>query len=220
MMDTLERIPLFPLGVILFPGARVPLHIFEERYKRLCATTLEKKSTFGINFTEDDNMHSVGCTARIAEVTKRYPDGKLDIVTEGVRRFEVVTLDQNEPSEIPYAKIRWIDDVPEVRDEAIAAKAIGLFNELCEVAYKGSVEPLDPVVYAMPDKEPSFAIAQKSGLLPDQRQTLLLVTSENERLEMLVAHLESLLPKVKEVETINDLIRNDGYIPTWNKRED
>jgi ATP-dependent Lon protease len=220
MKETLDRIPLFPLGVILFPGARVPLHIFEERFKRLCAAALEKKTTFGVNFTEDDNMHSVGCTARIAEVTKRYPDGKLDIVTEGVRRFEVVTLDQNEPSDIPYAKIRWIDDEPEVRDEAIAAKAIGLFNELCEIAYRGSVEPLDPVVYAMADKQPSFAIAQKSGLMPDQRQTLLLVRSENERLEMLIAHLESLLPKVKEVETINDLIRNDGYIPTWNRRQE
>ncbi|MBS1903581.1 MAG: LON peptidase substrate-binding domain-containing protein [Bacteroidetes bacterium] len=217
-METLDRIPLFPLGVILFPGARVPLHIFEERYKRLCASSLEHKSTFGVNFTEDDSMHSVGCTARIAEVTKRYPDGKLDIVTEGVRRYEVVQLDQGAPSELAYARIRWIDDEPEVRDEVLTRKAIALFNELCEVAYRGSVEPLDPVVWNMSDKQPSFAIAQKSGLLPDQRQTLLLVRSENERLEMLIAHLESLLPKVKEVETINDLIRNDGYIPDWNKR--
>ncbi len=216
-MSEIERIPVFPLGVVLFPASRIPLHIFEDRYKRLCLNVLKQKGIFGINFIEDQNMHSVGCAARIAEVTKRYPDGKLDIVTEGVRRYEVIKFEQGEPNELSYAQIQWIDDDPEIRDEALAVEVIGLFNELCEVAYKGTVEMIDASMWKSEPMQPSFAVAQKSGLSPEQRQTLLLVKSENQRLEVLKKHLIDLLPRVRDIELINDLIRNDGYIPNWNK---
>ena len=79
MAGTITRIPLFPLGVVLFPTSKVPLHIFEERYKKLCEESLKNHSTFGINYIEEDKLHSIGCTAQVADVIKRYPDGKLDI---------------------------------------------------------------------------------------------------------------------------------------------
>jgi Lon protease-like protein len=214
-----QRIPLFPLGVVLFPASRVPLHIFEERYKKLCETSLKNHSTFGINYVEEDKLHSIGCTAQIADIIKRYPDGKLDVITEGVRRYEIVKFEQGSDTELAYATIRWIEDIPEERDEQLAYETINLFNELCEVAYKGTIDTLDASLWKGSDKLPSFTIAQKSGLEADQRQALLAITSENERLSILKNFLSQLLPKVKEVETINDLIRNDGYIVTWNKKK-
>ena len=213
------RIPLFPLGVVLFPTSRVPLHIFEERYKKLIEKSLKHHSLFGINYVEEDKLHSIGCTAQIADVIKRYPDGKLDIITEGVRRYEIVKFEQGGDNDISYATIRWIEDIPEERDKSLADEAISLFNELCEVAYKGTIDALDASMWRASDKLPSFAIAQKSGLEADQRQALLSITSENERLSILKNFLVQLLPKVKEIETINDLIRNDGYIVTWNKKK-
>jgi Lon protease-like protein len=213
-----QRIPLFPLSVVLFPTSRVPLHIFEERYKKLCETSLKNHSTFGINYVEEDKLHSIGCTAQIADIIKRYPDGKLDIITEGVRRYEIVKFEQGAADEVAYATIRWIEDIAEERDMQLTDDAISLFNELCEVAYKGTIEPLDPLLWRSADKLPSFIIAQKSGLEADQRQALLAITSENERLSILKNFLAQLLPKVKEIETVNDLIRNDGYIVTWNKK--
>ena len=116
-------------------------------------------------------------------------------------------------------RIRWIEDVPEERDKSLADEAISLFNELCEVAYKGTIDALDASMWQAADKLPSFAIAQKSGLEADQRQALLSITSENERLSILKNFLTQLLPRVKEIETVNDLIRNDGYIVTWNKKK-
>jgi Lon protease-like protein len=211
------RIPLFPLGVVLFPTSRVPLHIFEERYKKLCEESLKTHTTFGINYVEEDKLHSIGCTAQIADVIKRYPDGKLDVITEGVRRYEIVKFEQGGDKDLSYATIRWIEDVPEDRDLALTQETIGLFNELCDVAYKGSIDALDTTIWSGPDKFPSFAIAQKSGLEADQRQALLSITSENERLSILKNFLTQLLPRVKEIETVNDLIRNDGYIVTWNR---
>lgn len=217
-MPETVRIPLFPLGVVLFPHSRVPLHIFEERYKKLIEECVKEGGSFGINYIEEDRLHSIGCTAKIIEVTEKYPDGKVDIVTEGERRYEVVELEQNGPDQVSFAVVRWLDDVPETRDEDLAEKTIELFNELTEVAYKGSIDPIDEDMYKVEGQYPSFMIAQKSGLEAPQRQALLSIVSENERLEMLNKFLTHLLPKVKEIETINDLIRNDGYIPTWNRR--
>lgn len=211
------RIALFPLGIVLFPQSRVPLHIFEERYRTLIDETFKADSYFGINYIEEDRLHSIGCTAKVVEVTEKQPDGKLDIVTEGQRRYEVLELEQNGPDELSYATVRWLDDIDEKRDEELAEKTIGLFNELTELAYKGSIDPIDEDIWKVEGRYPSFMIAQKSGLDAPQRQALLTIVSENERLGMLNKFLTNLLPKVKEIETINDLIRNDGYIVTWNR---
>ena len=218
-MAKTERIPLFPLGVVLFPTSRVPLHIFEDRYKKLCEESLRNHSTFGINYVEEDKLHSIGCTAQIADIIKRYPDGKLDIITEGVRRYEIVKYEQGSDTDLAFATIRWIEDVDEERDIELAEETINLFNELCDVAYKGTIDALDSQIWRSADKLPSFAIAQKSGLEAEQRQALLAITSENERLSILKNFLTQLLPKVLEIEAVNDLIRNDGYIVTWNKKK-
>lgn len=216
---TTERIPLFPLAIVLMPQSQVPLHIFEDRYKRMINECLENKGTFGINFIEDSKLHSIGCTARVAEVVKRYPDGQMDIITEGIKRYQIVSVDNSDPNDLLYAQVKWISDKDEPRDMELAQEAITLFNELCEVAYNGTIDSLDISEWVQEDKLPSFAIAQKSGLEADQRQALLGITSENERLGILKNFLSQLLPKVKELEKINDLIRNDGYIPHWNRKK-
>jgi ATP-dependent Lon protease len=212
------RIPVFPLGIVLFPESKVPLHIFEDRYKKLVAECVANHSEFGINFVEDDRLHAVGCSAKVVEVVEKYPDGEYDIVTEGQRRYEVLSLEQNGPDQLSFAVVRWLDDIPEERDSKLAHETIGMFNQLAEVAYKGSVPPLDEDIWSSIEHYPSFKIAQKSGLEAPQRQALLSVTSENERMGIQNKFLAELLPKVREMETIQELIRNDGYIADWNKK--
>jgi Lon protease-like protein len=218
MVSDSTRIPVFPLGVVLFPESKIPLHIFEDRYKKLVAECVKNHSEFGINFVEDDRLHAVGCSATVVEVVEKYPDGEFDIVTEGKRRYEVLSLEQNGPDQLSFAVVRWLDDVPEERDSELAHETIDMFNQLAEVAYKGSVPPLDEEMWNAEDKYPSFKIAQKSGLEAPQRQALLSVTSENERMGILNKFLTELLPKVKHLETIQELIKNDGYIADWNKK--
>ena len=87
-------LPLFPLDVVLFPGTPLPLHVFEPRYKELISECLEQKKTFGIVRAEEEGLADVGCTAEIVAVTKTYPDGRMDIVTEGRERFEVLEVDE------------------------------------------------------------------------------------------------------------------------------
>src|ERR1043165_2640074 len=128
------RIPVFPLGIVLFPESQAPLHIFEDRYKKLIDEAINSRSTFGINYVEEDRLHAVGCSARVVKVLERHADGELDIVTEGERRYEVLDLEQNGPDQLSFATIRWLDDEPEERDSDLASETIQLFNELRELA--------------------------------------------------------------------------------------
>lgn len=94
------RLPLFPLNAVLFPGTTLPLHIFEPRYREMVGRCLEHDETFGIALLlEGDDAghagtpHRIGTEAAII-ASRRYPDGRYDIVVEGRRRFETVRLDR------------------------------------------------------------------------------------------------------------------------------
>src|SRR5579864_4357368 len=91
-----DRIPLFPLNVVLLPGAALPLHIFEPRYRGMVKDCLEEKTRFGVLLALDNGVARVGCTAEIIKVVQRYNDGRMDILTVGREPFRVVELlDQN-----------------------------------------------------------------------------------------------------------------------------
>ncbi|MFZ0272552.1 MAG: LON peptidase substrate-binding domain-containing protein [Acidobacteriaceae bacterium] len=89
------RIPLFPLDTVLFPGAALPLRIFEERYREMVAECLTERKPFGVVRSDGEQMAIIGCMAKIVRVVKRYDDGQLDILCEGVQRFEIEGLDES-----------------------------------------------------------------------------------------------------------------------------
>jgi Lon protease-like protein len=88
-------LPIFPLDLVLLPGSPLPLHIFEPRYKEMIAECLEQKKPFGVVRASSDGVAEIGCTAEIVSVTKKYDDGRMDILTRGVERFEVIELNQD-----------------------------------------------------------------------------------------------------------------------------
>ena len=87
-----ERIPLFPLNVVLLPGAELPLHIFEPRYREMVRNALENKTEFGMLLSLPKGLARFGCTAEILEVLKREDDGTMDILTVGRAPFRVLEL--------------------------------------------------------------------------------------------------------------------------------
>src|SRR5271154_5306762 len=87
-------LPIFPLELVLLPGVPLPLHIFEPRYKEMIAECLEQKKPFGVVRASSDGVADIGCTAEIMSVTKKYDDGRMDILTRGVERFEVIQVNQ------------------------------------------------------------------------------------------------------------------------------
>src|ERR1051325_4242523 len=85
-------LPLFPLEIVLFPGAPLPLHIFEPRYKEMIGECLEQKRPFGMVRLKENSLAAVGCSATILDVVKKYDDGRLDIAAQGRQRFEIESL--------------------------------------------------------------------------------------------------------------------------------
>src|SRR5512142_395198 len=88
-------IPLFPLHVVVFPRTRLPLHIFEERYKEMVGRAIREESEFGIVLAKDDGIVNAGCTVKVEKVLEMYADGRMDILTRGERRFEVAGLNSD-----------------------------------------------------------------------------------------------------------------------------
>ena len=101
-------LPLFPLEAVLLPGVPFPLHIFEPRYKEMIGECLDEQTPFGVVRSQDEGVSEIGCTAEILAVTKKHPDGKLDIVTQGRRRFEV--LEVNQERSFLRAEVLYIED--------------------------------------------------------------------------------------------------------------
>ena len=90
-----EWLPLFPLQVVLLPSAELPLHIFEERYKEMIREALRDKSEFGVVLASEKGIVNAGCTAAVDKVLREYPDGRMDIMTRGRRRFEILELNED-----------------------------------------------------------------------------------------------------------------------------
>ena len=107
MENTIE-IPLFPLPIVLFPGMHLPLHIYEEHYKKMIGDCLKSETEFGILLLNNGQLSNVGCTAKVTQIYKQYVDGKLDILTEGKHRFHVLELLQR--NEYLEATIEYFDD--------------------------------------------------------------------------------------------------------------
>jgi len=204
-----QHLPLFPLNVVLFPDSLLPLHIFEDRYKTLVNECVTDESEFGINYFDSQKIHSVGCSARVKEILKRYDDGKMDIVVEGTRRYVLHKI-IDAKTVYQVGDVTYFDDEPQQQNDAIRMRAIALYNRLVQVAFRGSVQPI-----ADGNLKPqlSFLLVQKSGLDLGQRQHFLSLRSENERMEILVKHLESVLPLVAGQKKIEAFVMNDGYLP-------
>jgi Lon protease-like protein len=206
---TEQLLPLFPLQVVLFPQSILPLHIFEERYKQLIGECLEEtEREFGINLVTEAGLARVGCTAVVADVLQRYDDGRLDILVEGRRRFELSRL-MSGAALYSVGHIRWFDDVEEAIDRPLALETVALHNQLVEMVYRQEEFRLeyDPANAAF-----SFKIAQKAGMELAHRQRLLEMNSENERLRFLREYFVEVIPKLERLSEVERIIKSDGYI--------
>jgi Lon protease-like protein len=182
-------LPLFPLDVVLFPGIPLPLHIFEPRYREMIAECLEQQAAFGVIRAQENGMADAGCTAEIVAVPKRYEDGRLDIVTEGRRRFEVMEL--NQERSFLRAEVLFFEDDTGKAAAGDVARALQLHGEILALAGAKQDIPEDP------DLLLSFYLAGSLPLDLDFKQKLLSMRSESERLQVVTQYLDTILPRLQ-----------------------
>jgi Lon protease-like protein len=199
-------LPIFPLEVVLFPGIPLPLHIFEPRYQEMIGECLQQKKPFGIVRAQKEGIAELGCTAEIVELLKRYDDGRMDIMTVGRRRFELVEV--NRDRNFLQAQVLFIDDEPEGTlgiTPAARERALELFSEVAELI--GQEQDVDSGSRLL-----SFQLA---GTLPidlDFKQALLAIRSEAERLAGLTEFFEAILPKLKKAARRRDKAGGNGHV--------
>jgi Lon protease-like protein len=182
-------LPIFPLDLVLLPGSPLPLHIFEPRYKEMIAECLEQKKPFGVVRASSDGVAEIGCTAEIVSVTKKYDDGRMDILTRGVERFEVIELNQDRS--FLQARVSVVDDERQKPATDMVTQAVRLYGEIAKLA---GTEPSGPDERA---GNLSFLLAGSLPVDLDFKQSLLSTLSEAKRLEAVVAYLEAILPGVR-----------------------
>lgn len=179
---------------MLLPGTPLPLHIFEPRYQEMIAECLEQKKPFGIVRASAKGVAGIGCTAEIVAVTKKYEDGRLDILTRGVRRFEV--LEVNRERSFLQAEVQVVDDEPSTPASGLVEQAMRLHAEIVTLAGEESSanRAKDPDEAA---SNLSFLLAGSLPLDLDFKQNLLATLSESKRLEAVVQYLEAILPTLR-----------------------
>ena len=209
-MDAETTIPLFPLGVVLLPAMVLPLHIFEERYKIMIGECLEQNKEFGIVYSDQKEIRKKGCTAKIVKVLKRYDDGRMDILTRGVKRFLIEDVMDDKP--YLQARVAYFDDGAEEETEELAAlvnDGIKLLQELDILTGKrtdyNSVSELDP-------KTVSFLLAYNDEFTPDEKQEFLAMTSTRQRLIESADALRKMVERFKKELVIKKIVAGNGNL--------
>jgi Lon protease-like protein len=193
-----DLLPLFPLNeLVLLPQTILPLHIFEERYKEMIKDCLDNRWEFGMLYVEDRSIQTIGCTASITEVLEKYPNGEMDILVRGERRFEI--SEPNDDKSYLRGKPHFFADDPLAApsDPETRKHAIDLYGQLKELAERDQ--------YPLPKRSPTLEDVQLSfqmmaGVPAELRwkQDLLELRSERERLDKVIAYFEELIKTLRE----------------------
>jgi Lon protease-like protein len=205
-----ERIPLFPLNVVLLPGADLPLHIFEPRYRQMIHQCVENKTEFGLLLSLPKGIVRVGCTAEIIEVVNRYDDGRLDVLTVGRAPFRIIELLNPEAfaeEALLEGHVDYLDDRERPLHPRIHRELVELY-EVCHTIvfgdYPRSIQSEVP-------ENLSYVVA---GTLPMDlmwKQQVLELRSEADRQERLVTYLREWAPHLQKEETLRQHADGNGH---------
>lgn len=194
---------MFPLDVVLFPGAPLPLHIFEPRYKELINECLEQKKFFGMVRANKDALAEVGCTAAILKIRKKYDDGRLDIDAEGRQRFEIIQL--NQERSFLQGEVVFFDDDPGNVSADNAKSALQLHTQLFDIL--GQQTEISSTELCN-----SFQLAHELPVDLDFKQALLEMKSETQRMETLVEYYKATIPRVEKTLRVRQKASGNGHV--------
>ena len=203
MGETIERFPLFLLGMVLLPREVVPLNIFEERYKQMIDECLETETEFGMLWRGDDGLRDVGCTAEITQLLDRMDDGRMNILVQGARPFRLHR--RIDDMDYPAGDIEVLDEEPDDDDEAGTA------------ARQGYADLVERVTDARPSESDlaeldSYGMAATIALELEAKQELLELRSEPARLNRLSSLLEEARERYDFSEQASEQAKSNGKV--------
>ena len=198
-------IPIFPLGIVVYPGEKLNLHIFEPRYKQLIKECHQGKKPFGIPSVIENKLQENGTLVNITELSKEYDNGEMDIKTQGEKIFRVLEILKEVPDKLYSGAIVNYPDNREMGNTELMRKIMKGIRELHKLL---SVEK----DFIKPDDElNSYEVAHHIGLTLQEEYDLLGLTDELQRQEFLKRHLTKVIPMVAEMEGLKEKIKQNGH---------
>lgn len=198
-------LPLFPLNIVVFPGEKLNLHIFESRYKQLISECHAQNSTFGIPAFVNNAVGHFGTEIKLLSVEKSYDGGEMDIKTRGIRSFTITEFYRTLPGKL-YAGglIEPMEDVQN-EDPDLKAQIVEHLRQLYEALGLSSL-----FMELSPDFK-AYDIAHHLGFTIEKEYELLQCGSEQERQLLIVEHLQQILPVIHQTEKLKDRVRLNGH---------
>lgn len=200
----LEGFPLFPLGIVALPSESVPLHIFEDRYRKMIERCLEEQLEFGIVWMAEDELKGIGCACTIDEVLERTEDGRMNIVVHGTRPFRL--LERQEHLPYPAGVVEFLDEHDPDADPDVARTTRELYAELVAQATDKtlSAEELQEL--------DAYRMAATVEFGVDAKQELLELRSETARLNLLTMLFRAAIKRMELVERAQTRARSNGKV--------
>ena len=199
-----RKLGLFLLESILYPGEEKNLHVFEPRYKEMVANCLAENIPFVIMRGSERHIREIGCVADIVQILAQYEDGRVDIAVEGLYRVQILRIDRRKLYH--QGVVAEYQDTHQTTSVPNRERLIAQHIKLLEIAGR----TVDPQFYNSNDPI-SWMIGRNCGLTLDQRQQLLEMQSEDERIEFLIHYLLEFIPVVTEKWEIRKKIMSNGH---------
>ena len=203
MGDRYDSFPIFPLPLVLLPTELAPLHIFEERYKRMINLCIEEGAEFGIVWLGDSGLADVGCTAHITELIDRMEDGRMNIVVRGGKPFRLLRRVEELP--YPAGDIELLEDEQDATDTHVEAAR----SSYAEVVEKATDER--PTNEDLADMD-AYRMASTIELEPALKQRLLDCRSEDERLDIVEGLFTKAVERLERAEHVSEVARSNGKV--------
>ncbi len=198
-------IPIFPLEIVVYPGEKLNLHIFEERYKQLISECNKEKKLFGIPPVLKNKISETGTLVQLTQIVKQYDDGRMDIKTEGVSVFRILEVIDSIPAKLysgAIVKHLANDENGISRQLQRVIDAIRELHRLLHVskAFDKADENLK-----------SYDVAHHAALSLEEEYELLCLLREDQRIEYLRRHLKKIIPVVAGIENLKKKIQLNGH---------
>lgn len=199
-------IPVFPLGIVVYPGESLNLHIFEPRYKQLINECFAEGKPFGIPTVIDNKLNEMGSLVKITELVHVYENGEMDIKTKGLRVFRVLEMIKSVPDKLfGGAIVNYPENIEGPGKRELMKKVVKTIRQLHVLLHINKD-------FHKPDEElVSYDIAHHAGMSLKQEYELLCLLREEQRQEYLKRHLAKVLPVIAEMETLKERVKLNGH---------
>lgn len=199
-------IPIFPLGIVVYPGEKLHLHIFEPRYKQLIKECFESKKPFGIPTVANNRLQDMGTLVELSDIVQEYENGEMDIKTQGLKIFRILEVIKKVPEKLySGAIVNYPENDEDAGNRELMQKVVFGVKELHRLLniskdFRKAEEQLT-----------SYDVAHHAGLSLEEEYEVLGLLKELQRQEYIRRHLQKVLPMLMEMEQLKEKVKLNGH---------